>query len=151
MFTNTSAPTCTCTNGAAAPWPRCTQDKLEMCTLCKAGYGMESSNKTCVRSPSCTFGFVLNPSKTKCVKPGCAFDSEVGLCQGWTESGLNLWTRGTSTPSRGTGAQMAHTGKYFMYLETTIGIAGEASYLQSSVLPSGTRSMSFFYNMYGSG
>eukprot|EP01047_Picozoa_sp_COSAG01_P089835 COSAG01_NODE_21836_length_882_cov_6.591315_1_plen_77_part_10 len=32
---------------------------------------------------------------------------------GWTEYGKNAWTRGSATPSSGTGASRAHGGKWF--------------------------------------
>jgi WD40 repeat protein len=80
----------------------------------------------------------------------CTFES--GTC-GWTESGANAWTRGTSTPSADTGAKKAQQGKYFMYLETSNGSPGDASYLVSTGLSvaqqQSSRSMVFYYHMYG--
>eukprot|EP01047_Picozoa_sp_COSAG01_P032317 COSAG01_NODE_2328_length_7893_cov_2.389017_2_plen_1888_part_00 len=67
---------------------------------------------------------------------------------GWTESGRNMWTRGTRTPSSSTGATKAASGSYFYFLETSSGSNGDISYLISPRLSSGT-SMSFYYHMHG--
>ena len=73
----------------------------------------------------------------------CTF--ETSMC-GWTESGKNAWTRGKATPSSGTGASRAHGGKWFMYLETSNGRTGDASYLVSPRLSPGVGTMSFYYH-----
>eukprot|EP01047_Picozoa_sp_COSAG01_P018384 COSAG01_NODE_994_length_12252_cov_10.271044_1_plen_1040_part_10 len=78
----------------------------------------------------------------------CTFDAAPSIC-GWTVSGKAKWKRGTKTPSSGTGANQAQSGKYFMYLETTGGHHTDVSYLTSPALPAGTRSMSFWYHMHG--
>jgi hypothetical protein len=75
--------------------------------------------------------------------PPCTF--ETSMC-GWTESGKNAWTRGKATPSSGTGASRAHGGKWFMYLETSNGRTGDASYLVSPRLSPGVGTMSFYYH-----
>jgi hypothetical protein len=67
---------------------------------------------------------------------------------GWTESGKNMWTRGTSTPSSSTGATSAASGRYFYFLETSGGSFGDISYLASPRLSSVT-SVSFYYHMHG--
>eukprot|EP01047_Picozoa_sp_COSAG01_P072605 COSAG01_NODE_11590_length_1898_cov_1.226793_1_plen_458_part_01 len=85
--------------------------------------------------------------------PSCAFESP-HLC-GWAaeaEAGQNAWTRGSKTPSGGTGASAAHGGTYFMFLETSAGKPGDASYLTSPKLKlavGGGSSMSFYYHMFG--
>eukprot|EP01047_Picozoa_sp_COSAG01_P017230 COSAG01_NODE_908_length_12794_cov_119.794171_2_plen_1484_part_00 len=77
----------------------------------------------------------------------CTF--ELSTCN-WTESGKHAWTRGTRTPSSGTGASKAHGGKHFMYLETSNGQTGDASYLISPTFkaPAGG-TMAFYYHMHG--
>ena len=67
---------------------------------------------------------------------------------GWTESGKMQWSRGTTTPSLSTGATKAASGTYFYFLETSSGMNGDISYLQSPKLVSGT-SMTFYYHMHG--
>ena len=67
---------------------------------------------------------------------------------GWTGSGKQHWTRGTSTPSSGTGPTKAASGQYFYFLETSSGTNGDISYLTSPKLVSGTN-MSFYYHMHG--
>eukprot|EP01052_Picozoa_sp_SAG31_P048871 SAG31_NODE_10431_length_1139_cov_2.435577_1_plen_250_part_10 len=79
---------------------------------------------------------------------GSSCNFERSTCR-WTESGKNAWTRGSRTPSSGTGANKAHDGKYFMFLETSRGRKGDASYLVSPKLGSRVRSMTFYYHMYG--
>eukprot|EP01047_Picozoa_sp_COSAG01_P117959 COSAG01_NODE_46622_length_398_cov_1.207358_1_plen_113_part_01 len=53
--------------------------------------------------------------------------------------------------SSSTGAQKAHSGSYFMYLENPggEGAAGAASYLISPVLAAGVKSVRWHYHMYG--
>jgi hypothetical protein len=87
--------------------------------------------------------FLINLAST--TQAQCTF--ETSMC-GWTESGKNAWTRGKATPSSGTGASRAHGGKWFMYLETSNGRTGDASYLLSPRLSS-VHSMSFYYHMHG--
>ena len=85
--------------------------------------------------------------------PSCAFESPP-IC-GWAdeaEAGQNAWARGSKTPSGGTGASAAHGGTYFMFLETSTGKPGDASYLTSPKLKpvvGGGSSMSFYYHMFG--
>eukprot|EP01047_Picozoa_sp_COSAG01_P016494 COSAG01_NODE_846_length_13141_cov_4.222205_5_plen_2539_part_01 len=76
----------------------------------------------------------------------CTFDTSV--C-GWTESGGFYWTRGTSTPSYGTGPTRAHGDRYFMFLETSSGRLNDASYLNSPTL-SNVKTLTMYYHMYGS-
>jgi hypothetical protein len=58
----------------------------------------------------------------------CTFESST--C-GWTETGGKYWTRGTRTPSSGTGPSKAQGSIYFMYLESNYGATGTVSYLVS--------------------
>ena len=58
------------------------------------------------------------------------------------------WSRGTTTPSLSTGATKAASGRYFYFLETSSGMNGDISYLQSPKLVSGA-SMTFYYHMHG--
>ena len=49
----------------------------------------------------------------------CSFDhGSQGMCA-WKSGGKAKWTRGTGTPSAGTGATRAESGAYFVFLETT--------------------------------
>jgi hypothetical protein len=69
---------------------------------------------------------------------------------GWTESGMHKWTRGTRTPSWATGPTAAATGRYFYFLETSSpSQTGDVSYLISPRLDNG-KSMTFYYHMHGS-
>jgi hypothetical protein len=79
----------------------------------------------------------------------CTFEDSRDQTCGWTEAGKNAWTRGSHTPSGGTGASKAHGGKFFMYLETSSGRMGDKSYLISPKLKAGTGSLKFFYHMHG--
>jgi hypothetical protein len=60
-----------------------------------------------------------------------------------------MWTHGTKTPSVGTGAEQPHSGKHFMFLETSTGRKNDRSYLISPKLQPGMKSISFFYHMHG--
>jgi hypothetical protein len=109
-------------------------------TKAPAGFVVDASTGACVQASS-----VSSPGGSNNLA-SCNF--EANTC-GWTESGKNAWTRGSRTPSSGTGASNAHDGKYFMFLETSNGRTGDASYLVSPKLSSSARSMTFYYHMYG--
>ena len=120
------------------------------CALCPAGrYSNATGATNC--SGTCLVGYTtLSTGSThpsSCVRIGsCDFDTSSAIC-GWSESGKQHWMRGTRTPSSGTGANQAHTGQFFMFLETSRKTG--SSYLTSPALPNGTQSMAFFYHMHG--
>eukprot|EP01047_Picozoa_sp_COSAG01_P017191 COSAG01_NODE_904_length_12843_cov_83.351146_2_plen_2267_part_00 len=123
---NVQPPVCSCKNGVALPFPMCTSSNAEACRSCNPGYAVAlPPHRDCVRIPLCAGRFVLNPSKTACVRPGdCSFDAVTGgktkmLC-GWSTAGKLQWTQGAHTPSHHTGAQKAQSGKMFMFLETSL-------------------------------
>jgi hypothetical protein len=87
--------------------------------------------------------------------PSVACSFEFGIC-GWTLSGTNLggtqidskWMRGSKTPSSGTGPAQAQSGASFMFLETSGGSFGDASYLISPPI-SHISKVTFYYHMHG--
>jgi hypothetical protein len=113
---------------------------------------------TCDAGTYCPFGTDLNDCAAALLAAnrsdaGCSFESGSSLC-GWVvaDTSITTWRRsasGRGTPSVGTGAATAHTGRFFMYLEVSGGRAGLSSFLVSPRLPPATRSMTFFYHMFG--
>jgi hypothetical protein len=124
-----------------------------VCGLNKYSTGTRQTSATACQS--CPIGTTTlsavasgHDSISDCSSPGsCEFEKRT-IC-GWTEAGKMMWTRGTRTPSVGTGAEQPHSGKHFMFLETSRGTYGDRSYLLSPKLAPGVRTMSFFYHMHG--
>jgi hypothetical protein len=126
------------------------------CIVCGLGtYSTGTRQTSATACQSCPIGTTTlsavasgHDSISDCSSPGsCEFEKRT-IC-GWTEAGKMMWTRGTRTPSVGTGAEQPHSGKHFMFLETSRGTYGDRSYLLSPKLAPGVRTMSFFYHMHG--
>jgi hypothetical protein len=131
-------PRCMCPNGTAAADFTCTMEGEHVCQSCNAG-SVIARDRSCIKP--------TNP---------CSFES-VLQC-GWAEAGKQHWTRRSdgddSTASAVTGASSAHHGMHLLFLETSRGKPGDASYLVSpplSVYPGFTnfKSISFFYHKFG--
>jgi hypothetical protein len=108
-----------------------------------------ANNGTCTDdiatySCACGAGWIGTNCATTCDSL-ISYSFESGMdC--WTESGK--WQRGSSTSSYNTGATKAHAGTHFMYLETSGGRQGDASYLISPTF-SAISDVAFYYHMYG--
>eukprot|EP01047_Picozoa_sp_COSAG01_P078993 COSAG01_NODE_14810_length_1407_cov_1.334098_1_plen_217_part_10 len=77
----------------------------------------------------------------------CDFDNTTACA--WTQDGAKKWARGTSTPSSGTGTEQAQSGRHFMFLEASGGRTNDVSYLLLPTFPNTTKSIHFYYHMYG--
>eukprot|EP01049_Picozoa_sp_SAG25_P001219 SAG25_NODE_49_length_18832_cov_5.265841_1_plen_3791_part_10 len=129
-------PICTCPNGTAVSDFTCTYDGQHRCSSCKAGM-VVASDYSCIKP--------LNP---------CSF--ETALRCGWTEGGKQHWSQSSNqaASSEVTGAGTAHHGMHLVFLETSRGKPGDASYLVSPPLNTYPnfmkfKSMSFYYHKYG--
>eukprot|EP01047_Picozoa_sp_COSAG01_P061954 COSAG01_NODE_7805_length_3050_cov_1.347001_1_plen_965_part_01 len=139
VSTSVSAPAtkCSCANGVALLGPAC-KGATSNCASCNDGYAPAGSAPLGQPGSMCAV-----------FSAACAFDTDDAIC-GWTESGQKHWKRGTWTDTGRTGADQAHSGKFFMFLETSLGHPQDLSYLTSAAVPLAAQSMQFFYHMYGS-
>eukprot|EP01047_Picozoa_sp_COSAG01_P012180 COSAG01_NODE_543_length_15700_cov_50.208961_1_plen_2259_part_10 len=143
---------CTCLAGYFGP-----SCQVHCTSATCSGHGTCDQFGACVCDQGhCTLGYCHGYGHgTSTTVPSCTF--EIDMC-GWTNTGVQAWTRGSSTPTSNTGPSKANDGKIFMFLETSNGNTGDASFLTSPKLhvKAGTSStsfagysFSFYYHMCG--
>eukprot|EP01047_Picozoa_sp_COSAG01_P022644 COSAG01_NODE_1352_length_10614_cov_13.260010_2_plen_2939_part_01 len=115
------------------------------CALLAATSPLAAGRGNLTSNISATQGLPASTSTPAANTSGCPFDVPK-LCTGWTSTGY--WMSGTTTPATSTGATKPQAGARFMFLETSHGTAGMASYLISPVFAT-KRSVSWYYHMHG--